>query len=359
MHSPIASFSQNAYKRNTLAHLSHSNHNRMPEYRQDPVTGRRVIVAANRAGRPDEFQRVPQQRREGDCPFCAGNEAMTPCCVATYSTSGEDGGPWQVRVIENKYPAVECEAVAQLTGWSWYESLPAAGKHEVVVESPRHVASISQVRDRLVELTMRAYRDRIRALREADAFQYVHVFKNVGSEAGASIEHSHSQIIALPEVPIGVAAELDGALKYCRKHGRNVFLDILAKEQHEEQRVLAETEHLIAFCPYASRFPFETWVMRRDGHAPAYEDSDDVVLNELAGLVKRIVSAMESTLNLPAYNYWIHNSPFDRKRYDHYHWHMEIIPRITTPAGFEWGCGMHINPVLPEEAAAKLREAMG
>ena len=330
----------------------------MPEYRQDPVTGRRVIMAPDRAGRPDEFQHVPQRRREGDCPFCAGNEAMTPACVAVYGQNGSGDSAWKVRVVENKFPAVRCEAVAALTGWSWYEALPAAGKHEVVVESPHHVASISQIDDDLVRLTMRVYRERMLALKAAGSYRYVHVFKNVGSDAGASIEHSHSQVIALPEVPIGVTAELQGALRYAKREGRNVFLDILAREQHDAQRVLAETEHLIAFCPYASRFPFETWIMRRDGHFPAYDQTGGAVLDELGALVKRIVSAMEGAINLPAYNYWIHNSPFDRKRYDHYHWHMEFIPRITTPAGFEWGCGMHINPVLPEEAAAKLREAM-
>jgi len=329
----------------------------MPEYRQDPVTGRRVIVAPERAGRPNEYPKVPRKRREGACPFCAGNEAMTPECVATYGENGK-GDPWQVRVVANKYPAVDSAQTVPLNGEHWYQPLPAAGKHEVVVESPRHVASIGQVRDHLVELTMLVYRDRVQALAAAEAIQYVHVFKNVGSDAGASIEHSHTQIVALPEVPPGVIAELEGSRSYFNTHGKNVFLDLLAQERSAGERIVAETEHLIAFCPYAGRFPYETWIMRSDGHAPAFEDSDDVVLAELAGLVKRIVSAAERVLNLPAYNYWIHNSPFDRKWHDHYHWHMEFIPRITTPAGFEWGTGMHINPVLPEEAAAKLREAL-
>ena len=329
----------------------------MSEFRRDPLSDHWVIIAPNRAERPEQFDAEAGRGPPPRCPFCRGHEQDTPGEIACY---GSDGLPsprdrWQVRVIPNRYPAVAAGAPAAAPPHPLYESRPGLGVHEVVVESPDHVASFTALEDDQVALVFRAYRDRLRQLRCDSQLAYAQIFKNSGAAAGASLEHVHSQLIATAVVPTQVQRELSAALTYWRQHRRCVFCDMLNEERRLGTRLVRQTEHFLAFCPYASQFPYEVWLMPR-AHASNLEDVEDGRLGELASLVKDCIGRVESSLRRPDFNYLIHSAPFG-PTLEHYHWHLEIFPRLVKTAGFEWGAGDYINTVLPEEAAAVLRRA--
>ncbi len=327
----------------------------MSELRQDPLTGRWTIIGSERAGRPNEFIEESVRLTAGSCPFCAGNEHETPDAVSFYPARG----PWQVRVVPNKYPAValvngvngfhgpKLPALVKQPGW---------GTHEVIIESPRHVVSMSELSSQEATLVFRAYRDRLRALRNVEGLRYVQIFKNVGPAAGASMEHAHSQLIALNRVPEAIEQEIGCFSSSHEENGQPLLETILAGELVAKQRIVAETERYVAFCPWASRFPYEVCLAPRKQQA-SYEDVKDAELGEIAGIVRDVIGRIERTLGVPAYNFFLHTQPFDTPRCDHYHWHIEIFPRVTKTAGFEWSTGCFINPVPPEAAAETLRSA--
>jgi UDPglucose--hexose-1-phosphate uridylyltransferase len=325
----------------------------MSELRQDPVSGRWVIIAHERDNRPDEFVAAPVQRIAAKCPFCIGNEAETPEAVAVYGVKPSD---WQVRVVPNKYPAVNCTPNGPLRQAPLGQSAVATGIHEVIIEAPRHVASLTELNQSELLLTWTAYRERLVEHARDQRWKYGQVFKNVGAAAGASIEHAHSQLIVLPHVPGEIQTELDSCERFCRDHGRPLFADLIARELAAGERMVAESPRFVAFCPFASRFPYEVWVLPRQQAARFYTcPMDDEEMGELGSFVQKILLRLEHVLNRPSYNFFLHTAPFDSLPYDYYHWHVEIFPRVTKAAGFEWGTGYFINPVSPEEAAAALR----
>jgi UDPglucose--hexose-1-phosphate uridylyltransferase len=333
----------------------------MSEFRQDPLSRRWVIVGCDdRAGRPNEFVEATTRQSNLPCPFCAGNEVHTPTAVASYSANGS--GKWLVRVVPNKYPAVTreqpvCPSCQPLAMTPTTGTAAGFGCHEVIVESPRHVASVSQLTDAEAELVFRAYRDRIRVLKAEGRYKYVQIFKNVGAAAGASLEHVHSQLVALPGVPEVLQQELTASADYFQQHGRPLLTDLIANEEAAGTRIVAQTDRFVAFCPYASRFPYEVWLAPRQ-HQPRYEDVETGELGELSRLAREIVGCIERAVGPAAYNSFLHTLPFDMPAYDHYHWHIEILPRITKVAGFEWSTGCFINPYSPETAAAHLRASL-
>jgi UDPglucose--hexose-1-phosphate uridylyltransferase len=336
---------------------------RQPEYRKDPLSDAWVVIAAERSGRPEEFQELPFHRIEGECPFCLGNEVATPAEIITYPQGAN--GRWKVRVVPNKFPAVvrcsdrrqKADSHAFRNGTpNLFTSVQGNGGHEVIIESPRHAVSLTDLADDELALTFVAYRDRIRQLLAEGAWSYVQVFKNVGAAAGSSIEHAHSQVVGLPGVPIRVAEELAHTRDYYRQVGRRLFDVMIEEELALGARIVAVSERLVALCPYASRFPFETWILPRERQA-RFELSSDALAAETGRFTRDIVARLEATLNRPAYNYLLHTAPFDAAADDHYHWHLELFPRVTKPAGFEWGTGYYINPVPPEQAAEMLRSA--
>lgn len=339
----------------------------MSELRLDPVSQRWVIIAQERDNRPDEYVAAPVRRVASDCPFCAGNEVITPEAVAVYTTSHSQphhGQPstWQVRVVPNKYPAVRSDLNGPVRAEMFGLRCSAAGVHEVIIEAPQHVASLTELDQDQLRLTWMAYRDRLSEHARDPRWKYGQLFKNVGSAAGASIEHTHSQLITLPHIPHEIETELASCKKHWETYQRGLLADILEQELVAGVRIVEETPNFVAFCPFASRFPYEVWTLPRQAaarfqrfaHGPAITPSDDE-LGELGNLVQRILSRMESLLNRPAYNFFLHTAPFDTLPYDYYHWHVEIFPRLTKAAGFEWGTGYFINPVSPEEAAMALR----
>lgn len=330
----------------------------MPHLRKDPLSDRWVIYAEGREQRPNEFERVERRRADARCPFCVGHEEDTPPAIAVYrsvaATDASNGDGWTVRVVPNKYPALLASGCADPMQSGIYVLCDAVGAHEVIVETPRHVASLTQLTPEEARLLMQAYCDRIRALQTQPGIKYALVFKNVGPEAGASLEHAHSQIVGTPMVPSEVQRELVACRRLYRQHKQCFFCHVIQDELDHRLRLAAESDRFAAVCPYASRTPFELWVLPRQ-HQSHFERQSPDQLEELAHFLQRTIGLLESQHTQFAYNYFLHTAPFDTAPLRHYHWHIEVFPRLTTTAGFEWGAGYYINPVPPEQAAAVLR----
>jgi UDPglucose--hexose-1-phosphate uridylyltransferase len=332
----------------------------MPELRNDPITGRWVIIATDRAKRPTDFVREKVQiRGSGFCPFCYGNELKTPPEIQAYRSSGsaKDTPGWTLRVVPNKFPALGIEGTLNRQGEGLYDKMNGIGAHEVIIETPDHQLTLATMPVRSVEDVLWAYRDRVLDLKKDRRFKYILIFKNHGEAAGASLEHTHSQLIALPVVPKRVREEVDNAKEYYNFKERCIFCDIIRQELEDSVRVIAENQAFIALAPYAPRFPFELWLIPRV-HQSAFEESQKHAFEQLAALLKDMLARLDKVLDSPAYNYIIHTSPFPEASNDYYHWHLEIMPKLTKVAGFEWGTGFYINPTAPEESAKFLREAL-
>jgi UDPglucose--hexose-1-phosphate uridylyltransferase len=329
----------------------------MPDLRKDPIVGRWVIVAKSRAKRPHDFDSTPHLRRGQFCPFCEGNEDKTPHEILAYRNPGSQRNRegWRVRVVPNKFPALEIEGDLSKRGDGIYDMMQGVGAHEVIIESPKHLVSTSQLSEEQLRDVLWVYRDRLVDLKKDSRLVYGMIFKNVGAAAGASLEHTHSQLIVTPIVPINVCEEMAGSLEFYNYRGRCVYCDMIHQELATEKRIVCDTPGFVAFCPFASRFPFETWVLPK-AHASHYENLQRNGVDELSGVLRSVIAKIEVALDRPAYNYIIHTAPFDTQELRHYHWHIEIMPSLTKAAGFEWGTGFYINPVPPEEAAAFLRE---
>lgn len=329
----------------------------MPDLRKDPIVGRWVIIATSRARRPHDFDTTPTRNRSRFCPFCEGNEDATPGEIIAYRNPGtqRNGPGWRVRVIPNKFPALEIEGELNKRGEGIYDMMRGVGAHEVIIESPRHLISTSELSEEQLREVLWAYRDRLVDLKKDPRLVYGMIFKNVGAAAGASLEHSHSQLIVTPIVPINVWEEMTGSLEFYNYRGRCVYCDMIQQELATERRIVLDTPSYVAFCPFASRFPFETWILPKN-HSSHFENIQKNGIEDLAAVLRQVIGKVEAALDQPAYNYIIHTAPFDTQELAHYHWHIEIIPSLTKTAGFEWGTGFYINPVPPEQAAAFLRE---
>jgi UDPglucose--hexose-1-phosphate uridylyltransferase len=325
----------------------------MSEYRQDPVTENWVIVAQNRGERPDEFGLPSWQRQSTICPFCQGQEDETPPEIARYNLPGEEN--WGVRVVPNKFPAVTRFPTDPGEQELSFIRKEGFGAHEVVIESPLHVITWTELPEIHVILAFQAYADRLSALRAEGKYGYGVVFKNVGAEAGASLEHVHSQVLATSLVPPAIELLHARWRRRCRQRGISVFHEFLDDELTAQVRVVARSEHYVVICPFASRVPYEVRILPISHH-PYFETTRGATLTELARLVREVTRRIEVVTNRGAYNLIIHTAPFDTLRYDYYHWHIEILPRLTRAAGFEWGSGCFINPLAPEEAADRLRQ---
>jgi len=332
----------------------------MPELRKDPVIGRWVIVAEERALRPHDFQEKREPSRGGFCPLCEGHESKTPPEVLAYRDAGTapDTPGWRVRVVPNKFPVLRVEGDLDKRAHGMYDRMRGIGAHEVFVETPEHLESLTELTDPHVAEVISSYRDRLLDLRKDSRMAYGMLFKNVGASAGASLEHSHSQLIATPVVPRRVAEEISGAKIFYEHRDRCVFCDIIYQEMSVEERMVMATDRFLVLTPYASRFPFETWILPRR-HSSQFEKLEPAEIEDLAYVLRRTLGRLETALDRPPFNYMIHTSPFGAGPLEHYHWHLEIIPRVTKTAGFEWGTGFYINPVPPEAAAEFLRKSNG
>jgi len=327
----------------------------MPELRRDPIVGRWVIISTERARRPSDFVPRAPEHREGRCAFCPGQEARTPDEVWALRPGGSaaNGPGWQARVIPNRFPALRIEGELEPSGEGLYDRMSGVGAHEVVIEAPEHAARIEQLPGSHLAEVLRAYRERMLDLARDPRLQYVMVFKNHGDQAGASIAHTHSQLIATPIVPMMVEEELAGGLQHFRIKQRCIWCDIVHQERGGA-RVVIEEQGFMALVPFAPRVPFETWVLPV-GHQSSYEGMPAEELLPLATLLGKILRRMAATLGDAAYNFMLHSAPLRARTLDHFHWHLEIVPKLSPLAGFEWGTGFFINPTPPEEAARFLR----
>ena len=349
----------------------------MPELRRDPILGRWNIIAEGRTGRPSDFKHEPARPRGGFCPFDEGHEDKTPPEILAYREPGSapNGPGWRVRVVANKFPALRVEGDLDKQGVGLYDRMNGVGAHEVIIDTPEHVISPTALSPEHFADVIRAYKDRLNDLKGDVRFKFGIVFRNVGSAAGASLEHAHSQLIVTPIVPNVIVRELRGALEYYNYRGRCIFCDIVRQEREEGVRVVIDDPDFLVFEPFASRFPFETWVVpaRHDSQFECIRTNE---INRLAGVLLDTLKRLETVLEQPPYNYIVHSAPFsahdaevfrgalgpppviEGDGLEHYHWHIEIIPRLTKVAGFEWGTGLYINPVPPETSAEYLREAV-
>jgi UDPglucose--hexose-1-phosphate uridylyltransferase len=332
----------------------------MPELRKDPVVGRWVIIATERERRPSDFKTDPVQLRSTSCVFCPGNEERTPPEVLALRPPdrGRDSPGWSLRVVPNKFPALRIEGEIEPSAEGLFDRMNGVGAHEVVVETPDHTASLASLPvDSVVDVLL-SYRERVTDLKKDPRFEYVLVFKNYGEAAGASLEHPHSQLIATPIIPIMVSDELSGSAQYYRMKERCVWCDILHQERRRGTRVVLERDGFVALAPFAPRFPFETWILP----ARHYSRFEECGVDDLRGLALALGSFLRRMAHLlkdPPFNFMLHTAPLREPLLDYFHWHLEIIPKLTRVAGFEWGSGFFINPVPPEDAAAALRDAEG
>ncbi|MHB1130836.1 MAG: galactose-1-phosphate uridylyltransferase [Chloroflexota bacterium] len=330
----------------------------MPELRQNPLSGRWVVLAAERARRPRDFAR-PQPAHpvsERDCPFCEGHEAQTPPEVLAYRAAGlpANGPGWTVRVVPNLYPALVPAAAAVAESVPLFPSRAATGAHEVIIASPRHVASAADLPLRQHELVLRAYRDRYLAHQREPGVEYVHIAMNYGREAGASRDHLHAQLFALPLVPPLVESELHNAGAYHAKYGECLLCAMAREELAAGERVVLENDRFVVFIPFAAQSPFELWLVPK-GHEPRFEAQDSSGEALLAATLREVLVRLAGVLGDPPFNYWLHTAPPRRPVDAYYHWHLELVPKLGIAAGFELGTDMMINVVCPEQAAALLR----
>jgi len=335
----------------------------MPELRKDPIIGRWVIISTERAKRPDDFKHAPVAEVTADepCPFCQGNEDHAPDEIAVIRDSGNSG--WAVRTIPSIRPLLHIDGAIDSWGEGMYDVLTGFGAHEVIVETPEHTANMADLEVVQIKTVLTMYAQRLKDLEQDDRLQYALIYKNYGQEAGGGMHnHTRSHLIATPVIPKWVKEELVGSRQHYEHHDRCIFCDIIRQEQQQEVRLVYENDDSICICPFASRFPFEVWILPKT-HSCDFHSSSESTLTDIARSIKIILSKLKQGLHDPAYNCVLHVAPFKRKHYgywttiqDDYHWHIEITPRLTRIAGFEWGTGFYICPTPPEDAAKFLRD---
>ncbi len=329
----------------------------MPELRRDATSGRWVIIATDRAARPTDFTRPLEEVQNRDrCPFCPGREFETPPEIVALRPDGSPPNTpgWEVRVVPNKYPALRIEGVLAPTGAPLFEHMDGVGAHEVIIETPEHDTHLGLMSPEWVAKVLWVYRERYLDLDRDPRFRYALLFRNHGRSAGASLSHPHSQLIALPVVPRQAEEELEVARGYFADHARCLYCDLLSSERQSGERLVYENEGFLVYEPFASRFPYETWVVPKR-HAASFGELTDDELHAAADALRTALAKLHQLLANPPYNFIVHSAPYDAGPGHFYHWHIEIIPRLTQVAGFEWGTGFYINVVPPEEAARQLR----
>ena len=331
----------------------------MSELRKDPVTSRWVVISTERRKRPTDFRlESVAPAPDGACPFCEGHEHMTPRELLAHRRNGSAPNTpgWDLRVVPNQFPVLRVEGTLDRRGEGLFDKMNGIGAHEVIIETPTHEDTLATMDDAAVEQVLWAFRERVQDLKQDRRFRYIIIFKNHGTAAGAALDHSHSQLIALPIVPREVRDEVDGAKAHHAAKERCVFCDIVRQELEAGRRVIAENADMVALAPYAPRFPFETWILPKR-HQALFEDAPRHEYASLARMLGDILRRMNRALRMPPYNLLIHSAPLAEPAAEYFHWHVEIIPKLTKVAGFEWATGFYLNPTAPEEAAQVLRDA--
>lgn len=356
------------------------------EMRHDWLADRWVIIAPQRTCRPNDFiSRPPEALENADCPFCFGREDQTPAAVVSYATKraskhARNFAQWSVRVVPNKFPAVNASlqsasvlvasgrnnpingnashdvSATDFEAIDLFRRHPLTGAHEVIVESPTHLQSISQLDRETTQLVFTAYRDRLHYWLDQQHLAYAVVFKNVGMDAGASLVHSHSQLIATDILPTDIERAINRMAIFYEKESQCLFCRMAKDELEQEVRIVEQTPDFVAFCPFASRLPSMVTIIPK-AHQSAFQLLGKSELEQLSWLTHRLVRRIERCYPDAAYNFIIHTAPASHRESVSFHWRMELFPRITKVAGFEWGSDCYINPLSPEIAAQSLRNA--
>lgn len=345
------------------------------QIRKDPITGRRVLVETEKPLKPDDYLVDRHVKSSAQCPFCPGNEPLTPHEIAAYGRPNPkvDAPGWKVRVVPNRFPAVTPDANHVILSRSKigeestavdpsaasrpqddvFQSMPAFGRHEVIVDHPDHKIEMADLEPAHIEIIVQAFRDRIREYEKDPRLKYALVFKNYGPRAGASLEHPHTQIVALPVIPSRADDEFQGSEGYFKKNKRCIFCDILQKEREAGTRITAQNDSFLAFSPFAARFPFELMILPT-AHGSRFQDLSQKEVRDFAALLKTTLFKLKTTLKDPSYNLIVHSLPLGLPASPSFHWHVEIIPKLTRIAAFEWGTGFYVNPTSPEAASRSL-----
>lgn len=339
----------------------------MPELRKDPIIGRWVIIAMERARRPKSFSPAAVLPTESECPFDEGKESLTPPEIFAIRKEGTNPNQpgWDVRVVPSKAPFLRSEGELNRYGRGLYDIMSGVGAHEIIIETPRHIANIADLDEPQIAKVIACCIDRFKDLSRDERFKYVLVFKNYEwVSGGGRVRHSRTQLIATPVTPKRVKEELEGSRKYYQDHERCIFCDLIRQELQSKDRIILEQDGFVAITAFASRFPFEIWILPKK-HSCDFSTMGVEDRIHLGRVLKKTLTKLKIGLEDPPYNFVLHTAPFRRKKLnasywktieDDYHWHLEIIPRLTSAAGFEWGTGFYICPISPEETAKYLRE---
>ena len=332
----------------------------MPQLRQDLVTGRWVAIATERARRPNSFTRGAAEavNAGAECPFCPGRESLTPPEVLAYRADSNqpDSPGWEVRVVPNLFPAFgPANGMRERAAVGPYQTMNGVGVHEVIISGPSHYVDLADLPLEHVERVVDAYVDRIRARTADDSAQYLMIINNHGREAGASLAHPHSQLFGIPLIPPQAEEEFRGIARYRGEHASCVYCDIIAFEQTARERIIFENEHFLVYAPFASRVPFEAAIVPLR-HSERFEELAPLERTSFAEALKVLTGRLTHGLNDPPYNFYIHSAPAQGAADLDYHWHVELLPKLTIAAGFELGSGMMINVATPESAAEFLRQ---
>ncbi|MEW5944772.1 MAG: galactose-1-phosphate uridylyltransferase [bacterium] len=333
----------------------------MSELRQNRITGEWVIIATERALRPEDFHKNNEKpklpRFSENCPFCPGNEHMTPpeIMAARPVDSQPDTPGWQARITPNKFPALNSNDSAD---WyheaNFFNAVRGFGVHDVIVDHPRHDLTVGTMSDDDVEQLFILYQDRYRMLEKDEQINLITIFRNNGLRAGASLEHPHSQLIATPIIPTRIQMRLDTAKDYFEKHNSCITCDMIEKTLTVKERIVLDSDRFVVFEPFASQAPFETWIVPKN-HAPSYGEIPYEELRELSHIVRDILKKMYYGLGDPDYNYVIQTSPSRTRFREQYHWYFQLLPRMAVTVGFELCSGIYISTAKPEETAKFLR----
>jgi UDPglucose--hexose-1-phosphate uridylyltransferase len=338
----------------------------MSELRKDIVSGRWVIIASERSKRPDDFRPAQIEKEEvgsGFCPFCEGNEAKTPPEVFSIRRPGthKNKPGWSVRTVPNKFPALNRGLPPQRHDDGVFQWMEGVGVHEVIIETPDHQKDLPDLPLYHLLYVLEAYQKRVISIEKEFQYKYVHLFKNKGRDAGASLSHPHSQIVATPIIPKQVNEELYSSERLHRQHGECIFCRIIRDEIRLGDRLIWKNDHFCALAPFAPRFPFEMRIFPLR-HSTWFSELRKTEAVSLAKTLQAVLGKLKEILSDPPYNFYIHQGPNPNLPHEgwanlekSYHWHMEVIPVLTRVAGFEWGTGFYINPVPPETSAAFLK----
>lgn len=326
----------------------------MSEFRRNFLNGSWVIVSTERAKRPKDFKpQIEERIGVNNCPFCPGNEKLTPPenLSLRKENSLPDSPGWQIRVFPNKFPALSFEVSETYFSKPYLSELyPGVGKHLVIVETPEHFSDIKELSDTDFLNILKTYQHLYLQEVKDPVVKYISIFRNYKREGGASLEHPHSQLLTLPFLPTNLEIELKNILDYKNQTNGSIFEDYLEYEKKEEKRIVYEGSYFYIIAPFASRFPFETWILPKREFSSFSQINNDE-LTELAAILKKNLKAL-STLGDPAYNYYFHSLEDSNE----FRFHIEIVPRLSKQAGFEWDTGVFINSTIPEEAAIYLKE---